>query len=339
MHDDRLREIMDRFSDLSILVVGDFFLDEYLITDPSLTETSIETGLDAYQVVDRRCSPGAAGTVTNNLSALGTGSVMALSVIGEDGNGYDLTKGLAAAGVDTSALIATPDRFTPTYSKPMVRRDDSERELNRLDIKNRSPTSSEIEDTVIAALKKILPEMDGVIVSDQVQERNQGVVTDRVRESICSLAASYSNVTVLIDSRVRIGEYRNVILKPNRDEAIAAASNSNNSQGDIELVKACGRELVLRSGKPVFVTLSEDGMLIVTEAGVDRIPAIKVLGPIDPVGAGDSTAAGITTALCAGATLTEAATIANRIASIVVQQLGTTGTAAPGQVLELDGSV
>ena len=54
MHDDRLREIMDRFSDLSILVVGDFFLDEYLITDPSLTETSIETGLDAYQVVDRR---------------------------------------------------------------------------------------------------------------------------------------------------------------------------------------------------------------------------------------------------------------------------------------------
>ena len=69
--------LLSRFSDLSILVVGDFFLDRYLDIDPTLSETSLETGLEANQVVRVRNHPGAAGTVTNNLCALGIGKVLA----------------------------------------------------------------------------------------------------------------------------------------------------------------------------------------------------------------------------------------------------------------------
>ena len=66
----RLRALLDRFPTATVLVVGDFFLDKYLDLDPRLSEPSLETGLDAYQVVGVRTYPGAAGTVVNNLRAL-----------------------------------------------------------------------------------------------------------------------------------------------------------------------------------------------------------------------------------------------------------------------------
>jgi bifunctional ADP-heptose synthase (sugar kinase/adenylyltransferase) len=86
--DDRLEHILSRIPHLTIGVVGDLFRDRYLDIDAALTEPSIETGLDAYQVVRVRSSPGAAGTVINNLVALGVRRVCAVSVIGDDGEGY-----------------------------------------------------------------------------------------------------------------------------------------------------------------------------------------------------------------------------------------------------------
>src|SRR5512137_532700 len=86
---------LDRLPGLAIAVVGDFFLDKYLVIDRSLSEISLETGLESYQVVAKRCSPGAAGTVTSNLRALGVGSVYAVGLTGDDGEGYELRQGLA----------------------------------------------------------------------------------------------------------------------------------------------------------------------------------------------------------------------------------------------------
>ena len=84
-----LTEIPNR----KIAVIGDFFLDNYLIIDPSLAEISLETGKTANQVVQIQHSPGAAGSVTSNLSTIGVGQIFAIGAIGEDGAGYDLTSG------------------------------------------------------------------------------------------------------------------------------------------------------------------------------------------------------------------------------------------------------
>src|SRR5262245_43109708 len=89
-----LQQILNRLPHLTIGVVGDLFLDRYLDIDAALTEPSLETGLDAYQVARVRCHPGAAGTVINNLAALGVGRVCAISVIGDDGEGYELRRAL-----------------------------------------------------------------------------------------------------------------------------------------------------------------------------------------------------------------------------------------------------
>ena len=99
MNKHRLNSLLAQFPNTHVLVLGDFFLDLYLDLDRSLSETSIETGLEAYQVVGVRAGPGAAGTVTSNLRALEVG-VTALGVIGDDGRGYELLRGLRQTGVE-----------------------------------------------------------------------------------------------------------------------------------------------------------------------------------------------------------------------------------------------
>jgi rfaE bifunctional protein kinase chain/domain len=338
MNQTRLDELLDRFPHLHVLVVGDFFLDKYLIIDRQFSEVSLETGLEAYQVVDIRHSPGAAGTVTSNLRALGV-KVTALGVIGDDGQGYELRRGLTERGVDIEPLIQRADRFTLTYTKPMVReKDGREHEIQRLDIKNRSPMSAEVEDLVIGQLRALVPRVGGVIVADQVPEANYGVITDRVRAEIGELALRYPEVVFAADSRVRIGLFQHIIVKPNAREATLAVrpdwAGEVNNEPDLELARESGTELFRRNRKPVFLTVGGQGILLFTRAGCEHIPAVPVSGEIDIVGAGDSVMAGIVSALCGGAEPGEAALLGNLVASITIQQIGTTGTATPAQVRE-----
>src|SRR5436309_14750611 len=113
----RVEQILSRIPGLTVGVVGDLFLDRYLDLDASLTEPSLETGLDAYQVARVRASPGAAGTVINNLAALGVDCICPLAVIGDDGEGYELRQALDALdAIDPLWLRITADRRTPTYT-------------------------------------------------------------------------------------------------------------------------------------------------------------------------------------------------------------------------------
>jgi rfaE bifunctional protein kinase chain/domain len=315
----RLRALLDRFPAATVLVVGDFFLDKYLDIDPRLSEPSLETGLEAYQVVGVRSYPGAAGTVVNNLRALDV-SVWVLGVIGEDGEGDDLLRGLGRIGVDGSTLIRSAARFTPTYLKPML----GATELNRLDTKNRGPLPAELESELLARLDALLPRAQAVVISDQVSEPNCGAITDRVRAALNAQAQARPVVPFAADSRERIGQFRGVILKPNAREAARATGLAD--------PMAAGEALRRHSGRGVVVTHGEQGAFVFDQDGVQHVPGIVVAGPIDAVGAGDSVMAGLVAGLCAGATLVEAARLGNLAASITIQQLGTTGTASRAQV-------
>jgi len=334
MTEAKLRELLAALPRVRIAVVGDFFLDRYLVIDPRLTEVSLETGLDAYQVVGKRCSPGAAGTVTSNLHALGVGTLYAVGFTGDDGEGYELRAGLRATGVTTDHLVYAPDRFTPTYTKPMMLQPDGrEVESNRQDIKNRAPLPPALEEEIIRRLRDVTSQVDGVIVADQVQERNCGAITDAVRREVARLAEQHPETVFFADSRVRIGEFRSVIVKPNRQEAVRAVDPGWSGEVPLARARDAGRQLARATGRPVFLTLSEDGLLIVTQDGEEHVPGVPVTGEVDPVGAGDSCTAGIVSALCAGATLPEAGELGNLVASITVRKLGTTGTASPEEVV------
>ena len=321
----RLQELLNHFPGVTVLIVGDFFLDKYLDIDPRLSEPSLETGLETYQVTSVRRYPGAAGTVANNLRALEV-NVIALGVIGEDGEGDDLRRGLDLIGVESEGLIRVPGRFTPTYLKPMLQQGNTPaRELNRFDTKNHTPLPVEIETEVILRLHGLFRRSLGVVIVDQVSEPNCGVITDQVRLEISELARANSATIVLADSRERIGEFRDVILKPNTHEATRATGLTDPA--------AAGRELRRRTHRPVIVTHGDRGMYLFELDGEQHIPAIPVAGLIDVVGAGDSAMAGLVAALCAGGTLAESALVGNLAASLTIQQLGVTGTTTRGQIL------
>ncbi len=325
---DLVEHVLARAPNLTIGVLGDLFLDRYLDLDGGLTEPSLETGLDAYQVVRVRAIPGAAGTVINNLVALGVGQVFPVAVIGDDGEGHELRQALAALGrVNCRGVFAWEGRRTPTYTKPMLHAAGAApRELSRLDVKNRSLLPDGAAERVLGELNALWERVDALLVLDQVSEPDCGVVTGLVREHLAQLGASRPERFVLADSRERIGLFRNTCAKPNERECLRAVPHLFEAPSAV-------RELARQVGRPVFCTRGERGILLAeSEGALVEVPAYSVAGPLDPVGAGDSTSAGIACARAAGATLAQAAAFGNLVASITVRQLGTTGTASPAQV-------
>ncbi|MCE2861484.1 MAG: Bifunctional protein HldE [Verrucomicrobiota bacterium] len=332
----RCREITARYASLRVVLLGDFCLDRYLEIDPAKPETSIETGLPVHNVVNVRAQPGGAGTILNNLSALGVGTILPVGFHGVDGEGFELARAVASRrGVDATPLLETPQRRTFTYCKPLVLEPGRPpRELSRLDTKNWTPTPPEVEDRIIAALQAAARTADAVIVLDQVDIAETGVVTRRVLEAVAGVATTRPELPIIADSRRGLGGFPAVIFKMNAAELATMSGLPVSS--DLATVRDAAADLARRNGRPVFVTLAERGMMGALASGDTAwVPALPVRGPIDVVGAGDSVTANLITALAAGASLREALELASLAASIVLHQVGTTGAATPSDLAAL----
>jgi rfaE bifunctional protein kinase chain/domain len=332
----RFREITSRYPDLRIAVIGDFCLDRYLEIDPRRAEVSIETGLPVHNVVRVRPLPGGAGTIVNNLCALGVGAVHLVGFVGDDGEGYELRRALASlSGVETEHLLQTPERRTFTYCKPLVVEEGMPpRELNRLDSKNWTPTPELIVRRLASAIAGLGEFVDAMIIMDQVDVAETGVVTRSVRDAVHTVLAENAKIVALADSRRGLTDFPPLAFKMNAPEL--AVLTGTNTGPSIESLKEQAASLALQNRQPVFVTLAERGIVGASPAGAtEHIPAFPVRGTIDIVGAGDSVTAGLAAALAAGAAPQEAMLLAMAAASTVIHQLGTTGTASLVQIGEL----
>jgi bifunctional ADP-heptose synthase (sugar kinase/adenylyltransferase) len=172
-----------------------------------------------------------------------------------------------------------------------------------------------------------------MILLDQVDIANTGVITGLVLDAVREVAEARPQLLIMADSRRSLRGYPPVALKMNAAEL--ALFFERTEQLSVEEVKAKARQLARETHRPVFVTMSERGMAGADERGVEFAPTLPTRGAIDIVGAGDSVTANLTAALSAGATMQEALEIAQLAASIVVHQLGTTGTASVAQLAEL----
>src|SRR5687767_10114669 len=157
MNPARFQAIVSRYPDLRVAVVGDFCLDRYFEIDPARQEISIETGLPVHNIVDVRSQPGGAGTILNNLGALGVSAIYPVGFCGNDGEGFELQRALRARpGVTMDHFICTSERRTFTYTKPLLMHPRKPpEELNRLDIKNWTPTSPVLQKQLSNALTAI----------------------------------------------------------------------------------------------------------------------------------------------------------------------------------------
>lgn len=331
---DRFLAITSRYPSLALVVAGDFCLDRYFDIDPSRAETSLETGLAVHNVTGVRCQPGAAGTILNNLVALGVGTLLPVGCCGEDGEGWELRRSLQARpGVSLEFFQQSAWRHTFTYTKPLVHTPgEPPRELSRLDLKNWTPTPDALQESLVSAFQAAADEADGVVLMDQVDLTETGVVTTRFREGVQQWLRSRPESLVVGDSRQGLRGWPPMVFKMNARELGALTGAPVDSLSEIQ--QACSA-LAMANGRPALVTMAERGIVGALPSGdVEHVPALAVRGPIDIVGAGDAVTANLTAALAAGASLREAMELAMIASSVVIHQLGTTGTASVAQIRE-----
>jgi rfaE bifunctional protein kinase chain/domain len=330
---EQLISMMKHAPEKVITVIGDYCLDKYLYVDPDRDEPSIETGLTAYQVVGKKVFAGAAGTVVNNLRAL-TAKVLCVGVIGEDGEGYEMMRELAATGADNSFMIKDMSRCTSTYTKPMRRTADGYKEMNRFDFKNFEPMKPDVEAKVIENMRKAAAVSHAFVIVDQFAEADCGVVNTNVRNAIVDIAKLYPDLIIYADSRAFIHLFRDMIIKCINFEVVKSIDPSYTGEPDEQKVCESGLELYKKNNRPVFVTMGSKGIMSFDQTGRSIVPALKVPGPFDIVGAGDAASSGIVLGLALGCSSQDACLLANIVASITIQQIGVTGTATPAQVIE-----
>lgn len=334
----RLREFAGRFAQRSIAVLGDFCLDRYLEIDPARQEASLETGLPVYNVARVRAQPGGAGTIVNNLAALGVGGIIPLGFAGDEGEGFELARAMGGLpGVRMDHFLRTPLRCTFTYCKPLVLEPGKPpRELNRLDTKNWTATPSEVECQLTAALDGAAPRLDALVILEQVEFAGTGVVTPSVLEAVDRLARQRPQLPILADSRRGLGGFPAVCWKMNRAELGKLRGEA--PPADVDRAIRGASELARQNGRSVFVTLAEEGILAALPDGTAiHVPAHPLRGAIDIVGAGDAVTAALAASLAAGASPLESLELASAAASVVIHQLGTTGTAPVAQIAEVLG--
>jgi len=323
-------EILAAIPKLSVLVVGDICLDRWCTYDPDAADISRETGIPRIGVVATEVTPGAGGTVANNLAALGTGRVSVLGVIGDDGFGFELRRALAARGIEDELLVTDASLATFTYTK-LINGKTGNEDQPRVDFINARTLAEEPERKLIERLLAAAASFNVVLVSDQAETAAGGIVTPSVRESLSALAASHPGTIFFVDSRMRIEFFRHAVIKPNREEAEAACRRLYGAVDLQSLRRHCGSRLMI-------VTHGPNGVLLVEEDGETCVKTRPVENPVDICGAGDSFSAGAALALAAGAAPREAASFGNLVASITIIKKGT-GTASPDEVLAARGSI
>jgi rfaE bifunctional protein kinase chain/domain len=318
-------EILAGFAKLSALVVGDICLDRWCTYDPAVADPSRETGIPRIGVVRTEVTPGAGGTVANNLIALGAGRVSVLGVIGNDGFGHELVQALELRGIAAATLIQAPEMQTFTYTK-LINSNTGVEALPRVDFINTTPLDPKVERQVLDRLPAAVHAFDVILISDQAETSAGGVVTPAVRNLLADLAANHPHKVLLADSRARIGLFRNMIIKPNRAEADSVCLQQLGRVDYQALREYCQARFMI-------VTDGANGARVVEPDKETFCETKPISKPVDICGAGDSFSAGMALALAVTGSPVEAAHFGNLVASITIMKKGT-GTASPAEVLE-----
>ncbi len=329
---ERVVELLHWLRKSKIAVIGDVALDIYWRADMKKSELSRETPHFPLPVVEEWMSPGAAGNVAANIAALKPEKFFLLSIIGKDWRGDLFIKEAEKRGIITDFLIRSDKVVTNAYCKPLRRGiSDVEYEDPRIDFENFSLIGREEEDKLIKLLEKAAEEVDILCVIDQMRF---GCITPRIREKIEKL--SKNGLTVIVDSRERIGCFTDVILKPNDIEMFKALGiQKEPSKLSIEELLEFAETFSMQKGNDVCVTLGDRGAVYVEKATGKKyyVPTVNLAPPLDICGAGDAFLSVFSLVLGAGAQKYEAVFMGNLGASVVVKKIGTTGVATSEEII------
>ena len=310
---ERLTGILNEFSKIHLLVVGDLMLDRFIWGD--VERLSPEAPVPVLRVCSESSRLGGAANVIHNVRSLGA-QVTACGVVGADEAGKTLTDDLRRIGASTSGVFA--DREIHTIQKTRIIARPSHQQIVRLDRENHAAIRDATLKRICQFILNRASRFDGIVVSDY----GKGVVHEELLNSLASLAAS-KDVRIIIDPKTEnYGSYqRPSLITPNKDEASAASGIAIRDGRTLSL--AGQRLLQMWRAKAVLITRGPEGMSLFRPRQADQDFPTQPREIFDVTGAGDTVVAVCALALAAGARYEEAAVLANHAAGLVGEEVGT----------------
>jgi len=307
-----MNELLARFRDCPVLIVGDLMLDEYLWGH--VNRISPEAPVPVVEVQRRSFTAGGAANTAANVASLG-GSAIIAGIVGDDAEGARIRDLMAGLGIDTSAIVTDSARPTTTKTRVVAH----SQQMVRIDHEQLGPLSDAVEVELLAQLESQLTRVRAAVVSDY----GKGVITPGLCERFLALARA-AGVPVVVDPKgTDYRKYRGAtVVKPNQLETGKVLNRELRTTAEVE---QAGRELLdfLGAGSSVLVTRGAHGMTLL-EAGrpAVHVPA-QAREVYDVTGAGDTVAGTLALALAVGGTLELACRLASFAAAVVVGKVGT----------------
>jgi rfaE bifunctional protein kinase chain/domain len=317
-----VEELAQQFSHRNVVVLGDVMLDEFIWGDVS--RISPEAPVPVVEIRRESTHLGGAANVLANLVALGARACV-IGVVGDDDAAAKVRAELREQSpMQTNDLLITDPSRPSTIKTRIIAHSQM---VVRADRERRTPVDGQTEDAIIAAARAALANADALVISDY----DKGVVTPRVLSEV--LPAAYQRMPVLIDPKIRnFSFYRPAtLITPNHHEALRMTNTEEDSDAGLRVAGQKIREQL--SCDAVLITRGDRGMILL-EGKNDPVQVSTAAREVyDVTGAGDTVIATLGAALACGASMTDAALLANHAAGIVVGKVGT-ATATINEVLD-----
>jgi rfaE bifunctional protein kinase chain/domain len=317
---DRVLKLIDKMAASRIVVVGDLILDRYLIGDTE--RLSPEAPVPVVSVREHRSALGGAANVAANVAAMGA-TCRLVGVVGDDPTGRALRAEMATLRLTDAFVETTAGRPTTSKTRVLARG----QQVVRIDEEvDRLVEGSEL-DRVLAKAEEALADADALLLEDY----NKGLLAPSLIRAVMAVAKK-RGMPVVVDPKFRqFFDYAGAtVFKPNRREMEAALGASV----DLEHRDALPESLARLKVDNLLLTLGAEGMVLVTKDGKSvHLPSLA-REVYDVSGAGDTVTAWVGTSLAAGATVREAAQLANIAAGIEVGKSGV-ATVSPAEVVAM----
>ena len=306
----QVHDLLEKIAGRSILIVGDLMLDHFVVgrvdrISPEAPVPVVQYERDEYRL-------GGAANVASNIVAMG-GRVQTIGVVGADDDGKRLASQMGATGIGTGGIVIDPARCTTRKLRVVTTR---KQQVARIDYENDGEVSGPIEAELCRKLEELAASADAILVSDYLK----GAISRTVAQT-ASTVARRRGIPLLVDPKVpHIDYYAGAtVVTPNHHEAESVTHMRIRSTDD---AREAARRFKERVGcECVLITRGEHGMWLLAREGETNLPA-EAREVADVTGAGDTVISALALGLAAGATLADAASLANRAAGIVVGKFG-----------------
>ena len=306
-----LSTLIEKFSSLRVLVIGDLMVDAY--TWGKVNRISPEAPVPVVNVIKRESRLGGAGNVVLNIASLGAKPYVC-SVIGDDSTGETLLGILEAAGLSTAGIITEKDRPTTVKERVIA----GSQQLIRVDSETEAPISAASSQALLSQVKAWLPEVDVILFEDY----DKGVLSQELIQEIIALASAQNIPTVVDPKKKNFFAYSGATLfKPNLNELRDGLGLEPAAVKPEAIAKTVADFKASQSFMGLFVTMSERGVYMDYATDQIQIPA-HIRQIADVSGAGDTVISIAACALAAGGSAKQIAELANLGGGLVCESLG-----------------